>query len=46
MVDHSKNSGEFKSGTIGEMNGGNYATVDVEWDVDWLFAFLARQKFE
>lgn len=44
-LDYSKNSGEYASGTIGEMNGLNYSNIpiDPEADITELISILKRK---
>lgn len=38
IIDYSKNSGKYAKGTIGELNGFNYAEVEIPVDatIDWI----------
>lgn len=44
LVDHTVNTGQYREGTIGEMNGGNYQTKPMLNTVDELMDWLNKQN--
>lgn len=44
LVDYSKDTGRFPKGSIGEMNGGNYNTIEIteKMDLAWFVKFAKK----
>lgn len=44
LKDYSKNTGRFPKGSIGELNGGNYETIEIteKMTIDWFIRFAKK----
>lgn len=44
LKDYSKNTGQFAEGSIGELNGGNYKTIEIteKMTLDWFIRFAKK----
>lgn len=44
LKDYSKDTGRFPKGSIGEMNGGNFETIEItkEMTIDWFVKFVKK----